>query len=82
QFEAQVLDSNTEEIDCLIEATLIQHHGQSALMLLLQDMRETKQQAEMIQKLTDFDPVSGFCNRPVILNALHELVETRPNHFS
>ncbi|WP_238991484.1 EAL domain-containing protein [Vibrio diabolicus] len=82
QFEAQVLDSNTEEIDCLIEATLIQHHGQSALMLLLQDMRETKQQAEMIQKLTDVDPVSGFCNRPVILNALHELVETRPNHFS
>ncbi|EJG1810863.1 EAL domain-containing protein [Vibrio parahaemolyticus] len=82
QFEAQMLDSHGETIDCLIEATLIQHNGHTALMLLLQDLSENKQQAEMIQKLTDFDPVSGFCNRPVILGALEELVKHQPNHFS
>ncbi len=81
-FEAQVLDSQGDTIDCLIEATLIQHDGQSALMLLIQDIRETKQQAEMIQRLTDFDPVSGFCNRPSIMEALDKLVKTQPNRFS
>ncbi|MGP8305503.1 bifunctional diguanylate cyclase/phosphodiesterase [Vibrio sp. YIC-376] len=82
QFEARMIDGNGESIDFLIEAALIQHNGHSALMLLLQDIRETKQQAEMIQKLTDFDPVSGFCNRPMILGALEELIKTQPNHFS
>ncbi|MDV6249927.1 EAL domain-containing protein [Vibrio sp. EA2] len=81
-FEAQVLDSHGDTIDCLIEAALIQHDGQSALMLLIQDIRETKQQAEMIQRLTDFDPVSGFCNRPSIMEALDNLVKTQPNRFS
>ncbi|MBR9786406.1 MAG: EAL domain-containing protein [Vibrionaceae bacterium] len=81
-FEAQILDAHGDTIDCLIEAALIQHDGQSALMLLIQDIRETKQQAEMIQKLTDFDPVSGFCNRPSIMEALDKLVDTQPNRFS
>ncbi len=82
QFEAEVLSGNGELIDCLIEAALIQRNGQSAIMLLLQDIRETKQQALMIQRLTDFDPVSGFCNRPTILAALEKLIDTQPNRFS
>ncbi len=82
QFEAQILDGNGDIIDCYIEAALIQRDGQSAIMLLLQDIRETKQQALMIQKLTDFDPISGFCNRPVILAGLEALINTQPNRFS
>ncbi|WP_045458472.1 bifunctional diguanylate cyclase/phosphodiesterase [Vibrio campbellii] len=81
-FEAQMLNSHGTQIDCLIEATLIQHHGQNALMLLIQDQREKKQQAQLIQDLTDYDPISGFCNRPVILGALSELIAHRPNQFS
>lgn len=81
-FEAQLLDGHGDTIDCLIEAALIQHDGQSAIMLLIQDIRETKQQAEKIQQLTDLDPVSGFCNRPVIAEALDKLVQTQPNQFS
>ena len=81
-FEAQLLDGQGDTIDCLIEAAFIQHHGQHAIMLLIQDIRETKQQAEMIQQLTDFDPVSGFCNRPAIVEALDKLVKTQPNQFS
>lgn len=82
QFEAQILDGHGEIIDCHVEAGLIQRNGQSAIMLLLQDIRETKQQAQMIQKLTKFDPISGFCNRPVILASLENLVITQPNRFS
>ncbi|MEX3071077.1 EAL domain-containing protein [Vibrio alginolyticus] len=82
QFEAQILDGKGEIIDCQLEAALIQCKGQSAIMLLLQDIRETKQQAQMIQKLTEFDPISGFCNRPVILASLENLIKTRPNRFS
>ncbi|MGY0614841.1 bifunctional diguanylate cyclase/phosphodiesterase [Vibrio sp. FJH11] len=81
-FEAQLLDGQGYTIDCLIEAAFIQHHGQRAIMLLIQDIRETKQQAEMIQHLTDFDPISGFCNRPAIVEALDKLVKTQPNRFS
>ncbi len=81
-FEAQLIDGHGDTIDCLIEAAFIQHHGQSAIMLLIQDIRQAKQQAEMIQQLTDFDPVSGFCNRASIMEALDKLVKTQPNRFS
>jgi PAS domain S-box-containing protein len=82
QFEARMLDGQGDTIDCLVEAALIQQDGKSALMLLLQDIRENKLQAEMIQKLTDFDPISGFCNRPTILGALEDQVINHPNRFS
>lgn len=82
QLDTQILDRNGAKIDCLIEATTIQHRGQDALMLLVQDQRETKQQAQIIQELTEFDPVSGFCNRPIILAALNDSLINHPKDFS
>ncbi|MGR5195603.1 EAL domain-containing protein [Vibrio rotiferianus] len=81
-FEAQMLDSQQQVIDCSLEATLVQHNGCNALMLLIHDLREKKQQAQLIQELTDYDPVSGFCNRVIILSALNDLIRQSPNSFS
>ncbi|MGR5234151.1 EAL domain-containing protein [Vibrio rotiferianus] len=81
-FEAQMLDSQQQVIDCSLEATLVQHNGCNALMLLIHDLREKKQQAQLIQELTDYDPVSGFCNRVIILRALNDLIRQSPNSFS
>ncbi|WP_282066109.1 EAL domain-containing protein [Vibrio rotiferianus] len=81
-FEAQMLDSKQQVIDCSLEATLVQHNGCNALMLLIHDLREKKQQAQLIQELTDYDPISGFCNRVIILSALNDLIRQSPNSFS
>lgn len=81
-FEAKMIASNKEEIDCHIEAALIQHTGQSALMLLIHDLREQKKQLKLIRELEGKDPISGLNNRPAILNRVIHLIDTQPNQFS
>ncbi|MBA5763827.1 EAL domain-containing protein [Vibrio sp. 404] len=81
-FEATLLASNGEEIECHLEAAVIQQNGQSALMLLIHDLREQKEQLKLIRELEGRDPVSGLNNRPAILNRLRDLTDTKPNKFS
>ncbi|MDF2153519.1 EAL domain-containing protein [Vibrio sp. CAU 1672] len=82
KLEAPLVNSLGEEIACLLEISQIQHNGQNALLMLIHDLRETKQQAQLIQQLSYLDPVSGLRNRPSILNALQERSANEPNQFS
>lgn len=81
-FEAKMLTNSNEEIDCHLEAAMIQQNGQSALMLLVHDLSEQKKQLKLIRELEGRDPVSGLNNRPAILNRLRNLTDTQPNQFS
>lgn len=81
-FEAQLLASNNDVVDCQLEAAMIQHNGQNALLLLIHDVRTQKQQEQLIKELSGRDPISGLKNRPMILNEVKRLIETQPNRFS
>ncbi|ROV57739.1 EAL domain-containing protein [Vibrio ponticus] len=81
-FEATMIGSNQEAIDCQLEAAMILHDGESALMLLIHDIREQKKQQQLIRELEGRDSVSGLNNRPTILNRIQSLIENRPNQFS
>lgn len=82
QFEAQMLTSNEEEIDCQIEVSMIQYQGQSSLMLSIVDVRQHKQQAKMIEDLVERDHLSGLWNRKSIMEKARNLLELEPNRFS
>ncbi|MCG9724742.1 EAL domain-containing protein [Vibrio brasiliensis] len=82
QFEAQMLTSSGEEIDCKIEISLIQYQGQPALMLSVVDVREHKQQAKMIEDLVERDHLSGLWNRKSIMEKARNLLASAPNRFS
>ena len=81
-FEAVMLANNNKKIDCHLEAAMIQHNGQNALMLLVHDLSEQKKQLKLIRELEGLDPVSGLNNRPAILNRVRDLTDTQPNQFS
>ncbi|MFH4618241.1 bifunctional diguanylate cyclase/phosphodiesterase [Vibrio furnissii] len=72
-FEAMMLRSDMTEIACSIEATILQDGNTSSVMLAVQDISEQKQQAELIQTLTQYDPISGLLNRPTLIHCVRRL---------
>ncbi|WP_159654766.1 bifunctional diguanylate cyclase/phosphodiesterase [Vibrio atypicus] len=82
QFEAQMLPRNGDCIDCHLEVSTIQYQGEDALMLSIRDVRESKQQAKLIEDLVERDHLSGLWNRKAIMEKARHLVYTAPNRFS
>ncbi|MEF1285631.1 EAL domain-containing protein [Vibrio sp. M250220] len=82
QFEAQMITSSHEKIDCKIEISMIQYQGQSTLMLSIVDVREHKQQAKLIEDLVERDHLSGLWNRKSIMEQARNLLGIAPNRFS
>lgn len=70
KFETFMRCYDDTEIACFVEATVLQDKGQKSVMIAVQDISEQKQQAELIQTLTQYDPISGLLNRPTLLHAV------------
>lgn len=70
KFETFMRRSDDSEIACFVEATVLQDKAQKSVMIAVQDISEQKQQAELIQTLTQYDPISGLLNRPTLLHAI------------
>ncbi|EKO3367751.1 EAL domain-containing protein [Vibrio fluvialis] len=73
KFDTFMQRSDLSEIACSVEATLLQDSDTSSVMLAVQDISEQKQQAELIQTLTQYDPISGLLNRPTLIESVRSL---------
>lgn len=74
-FETSMKRSNGNEIICSVEATLLNDYDNTSVMLLVKDISEQKQQAELIKTLTHYDPVSGLLNRPTLVEQANLLLD-------
>lgn len=81
-FEACVLTSKGEQVECTIETTLIQHEGEDAIMLAIQDQREKKLQEQLIETLSERDYLSELSNRKAIFDKANSFIISTPNQFS
>ncbi len=81
-FEACVLTSKGEQVECTIETTLIQHEGEDAIMLAIQDQREKKLQEQLIETLSERDYLSELSNRKAIFDKANSFITSTPNQFS
>lgn len=81
-FEACVLTRSGEHVDCQIETTLIKHEGEDALMLSIHDLREKRQQQQLIEDLSERDYLSSLSNRRAILEKVDHAITETANEFS
>lgn len=74
QYETCMRTKSGEFIPCQAEMTLIQHNGQKSMMLSVKDISEQKQQAELIENLSQRDLISGLLNRPTLVAMVEESI--------
>ncbi|WP_428772357.1 bifunctional diguanylate cyclase/phosphodiesterase [Vibrio sp.] len=72
RFETSMQRKDGLIIPVHVEVASVEQKGQLALMLSIKDLSEQKQQAELIETLTNRDPVSGLLNRPSLIRAFKQ----------